>query len=168
MMTAIDTALQDLPLGLRTLAAEPMLVIKLEISAPYNVGKAPSGERRLVVVNGGTFIGPDDLRGSIAPGGNDSVTVRGDGSVLLDARIILNTDAGETILMTYSGLRTGDPATMQRLANGENVDPADYYFRIWGTCETSSSTLSWMNNVLVVGKGHRQAQTIAYSVFRVS
>ena len=58
-------------------------------------------------------------------------------------RVTLETDDGELIYMTYRGLRHGPPEVMARLAKGESVDPASYYFRTTPVFETASKKYSY-------------------------
>ena len=63
----------------------------------------PSGSRLIAAVEGGTFSG-DRLSGTVIPPGGDWVTLRDDRTIKLDVRILLVTDDGESILMTYQGI----------------------------------------------------------------
>jgi hypothetical protein len=69
--------------------------------------------------------------------------------------------------MTYRGLRHGPPDVIASLEKGEAADPAAYYFRIAPLFETASAEHAWINNVVAVGIGHRQADGPVYSVFEV-
>jgi Protein of unknown function (DUF3237) len=62
--------------------------------------------------------------------GNDWQTVRGDGAITLDVRLVLKTDDNAMIGMIYRGIRHGPPEVMARIDRGEAVDPTSYYFRI--------------------------------------
>jgi len=53
------------------------------------------------------------------------------------------------------------------MENGEVVDPTSYYFRISALFETASVNYAWLNRVIAVGIGHRQADGPIYSVFEV-
>jgi hypothetical protein len=56
---------------------------------------------------------------------------------------------------------------MERLARGEPVDPAEYYFRISPQFETGSSKYSWLNKIVAVGAGHRLPTGPTYYVYAV-
>ena len=58
------------------------------------------------VIEGGSFEG-ERLSGEVLAGGNDWQTIRSDGCVKLDVRIVLRTDDNTLIGMTYQGLRHG-------------------------------------------------------------
>ncbi len=103
-----------------------------------NLGRTPYGERRIIGILGGTVRGPK-LNGRILPGGADWQIVRSDGAADIQARYTIETDAGARILVSSDGLRHGPPAVMERLARGDSVDPALYYFRTVMRFETSDA-----------------------------
>jgi hypothetical protein len=84
-------------------------------------------------------------------------TVRSDGSVTVDVRLVLKTFDDALIGMTYRGIRHGAPDVIARLENGETVDPGDYYFRVAPLFETAATQYAWLNNVVAIGTGHRRA-----------
>jgi hypothetical protein len=145
----------------------PLLTLTLKVGSIENLGKSPFGERRLAAIAGGSFEGPK-LRGTVLEnGGSDWLLVRADGATQLDVRLVLKTDDGHLIGMTYRGIRHGDPAIMARLNRGEAVDPSTYYFRIAPFFETASDKYGWLNRIVAVGLGHRQPSGPIYRVFEV-
>ena len=50
---------------------------------------------------------------------------------------------------------------------GEVVDPTSYYFRTNPLFETAVPTYDWINRIVAVGIGHRQADGPVYRVFEV-
>ena len=159
---------EGLPAAMKTLNFRPLFVIRLKVAPSVYIGATPSGIRRVAAVEGGIFESTiDGLSGHVHAGGNDWITQPADGSVHLDARVVLETKAGDTILMSYYGMRHGSPEVLDRVARGEPVDPADYYFRTNPLFETSSPTFGWLNRVVTVGFGYRLPDGVAYSVFEV-
>jgi hypothetical protein len=144
----------------------PIMTMKLAVSGMQAVGATPNGNRRVGLVAGGTFEG-ERLRGTILPGGADWIIGRPDGVTTLDVRIVLQTDDGATIGMTYRGLRHGPAAVMEKVNKGEPVDPSLYYFRISVAFETASEKYAWMNSVIAVGTGNRPPEGPVYDVFEV-
>jgi hypothetical protein len=69
--------------------------------------------------------------------------------------------------MTYSGIRTGSPDVLARLAKGAPVDPAEYYFRISPLFSTATPKYERLNRVLAIGIGHRLPEGPVYSIFEV-
>jgi hypothetical protein len=118
------------------------------------------------VVPGGSFEG-ERLSGEVLDGGNDWQTVRTDGATTLNVRLVLKTKDEALIGMTYSAIRYGPPDVVARIEKGEVVDPTSYYFRINPLFETANANYDWLNRVVAVGSGHRQADGPIYSVFEV-
>jgi hypothetical protein len=86
---------------------------------------------------------------------------------MLDVRLVLQTHDGALIAMTHKGLRHGPREVMERLGRGEEVDPAEYYFRISPMFETTSKDHAWLNGVLAIGLGRRFADGPIYNVFEL-
>jgi len=138
----------------------------LAVSGMQAIGATPAGNRRIGLVAGGTFQG-ERLRGKVLPGGADWIVVRPDGVTTLDVRLVLETDDGAAIGMTYRGLRHGPAEVIDRLNRGEIVDPSTYYFRIAVTFETAAPKYAWLNGAAFVGTGDRTPTGPIYDVFEV-
>jgi hypothetical protein len=93
--------------------------------------------------------------------------VRSDAATLPDVRVVLETDDGHLIQVTYGGLRYGPAEVMERLNRGEHVDPSEYYFRIAPRFETGSGKYAWLNRILAVGTGKRLADGPVYDVYEI-
>lgn len=148
------------------LGTAPIFTIHAELEAMMNLGRTPYGERRVIGITGGTVRGPK-LNGRILPGGADWQIVRGDGVTDISARYIIETGAGARILVLSDGLRHGPPAVMERLARGDSVDPALYYFRTVMRFETADPSVDWINRVLALARGQREARTVRLDVYEV-
>ncbi|HBV24087.1 MAG TPA: DUF3237 domain-containing protein [Jeotgalicoccus sp.] len=140
--------------------------MELNVAKPYLPGKTPIGTRRIIQVTGGKFEG-EHFNATVLPGGDDWITVREDGTIIQDVRITLETDDKELILMSYRGIRTGDPSVLRRLDKGEEVDPEEYYFRTNPIFETASEKYHWMNNRIFVSNGIRMPEGVSYSIYTV-
>ena len=103
-------------------------------------GETPYGERRIARFAGGSFDGPK-LRGIVLPGGARVDTLRHDGVLDIEVRIVLETHDQQMIYMHWKGLRHGPKDVIDRLNRGEAVDPSAYYFRTTPYFETSSEKL---------------------------
>jgi hypothetical protein len=148
------------------LRSELLFTLVGRVSPPQELGMVPSGQRRIIPVEGGEFEGPK-LRGTVLPGGADWMLVRADGVVQPDVRLTLRTDDGQLIFMRYGGMRHGSPEVMERIARGEPVDPAEYYFRITPQFETGSLKYAWLNKIIAVGIGDRQKTGPIYYVYEI-
>jgi len=144
-----------------------LFTLTAEVPNIADLGATPLGTRRIANVTGGTFKG-ERLSGKIlsAPGG-DWILVRPDGATILDVRVTLETDDRELIYMTYRGVRHGPADVMARLARGESVDPASYYFRTTPVFETAARKYDWLNRIVSVATGRREARGPVYEVFEV-
>jgi hypothetical protein len=97
---------EGLPAALRNIAIRPLFVMRLKVRPLQIIGETPGGFRRVGVVPGGSFSGAR-LAGEVLEGGNDWQSVRRDGCTTLDVRLVLKTNDGALIEMTYRGLRHG-------------------------------------------------------------
>jgi hypothetical protein len=158
--------LENLPTTLQTVQSRPLFVMRLDVKKPYVFGEAPQGTRRISGISGGIFHG-ERLNGKILDGGNDWQIIRKDGCATLDVRLTLQTDDGEFIYMTYQGYRHGPKDVIDKIGRGESVNPADYYFRTNPVFETASLKYEWLNRVITVGIGHREASGPIYSIFEI-
>jgi len=148
------------------LRTAPLFSMTLQVSGMQPIGATPNGNRRIGLVAGGAFEGAR-LKGTVLPGGADWIIMRPDGSTTLDVRLVLETDDGATIGMTYRGMRHGPPAVMDRLNRGDPVDPAEYYFRTAVAFETAAAKYDWLNRIIAVGTGRRPPEGPVYDVFEV-
>jgi hypothetical protein len=149
-------------------ALRPLFVLTLETEGgAIHVGAVPTGYiRRVVIVTGGNFAG-DRLSGRVLGGGGDFMTMRPDGGMNLDVRLVLETQKGERIYVTYLGRRNGGPEIMARYRNLEPVGRGEDYFRASFLFETASVELSWLNDIIAIGAGYRLATGPVYEVFEV-
>jgi len=81
--------------------------------------------------------------------------------------MILRTDDGALVVMTYRGVRHASPEVNERIARGETVAPSDYYLRTAPFFETSSAAYAWLNKIVAVGVGERRPTDVVYEVFEV-
>ena len=143
-----------------------LFTLTLEVAGMQPVGVTPAGDRRVGLVAGGRFQGAR-LSGTVLPGGADWIMLRPDGATTLDVRLVLQTDDGAAIGMTYRGMRHGPPEIMDRVARGEAVPPGSYYFRTVVAFETGAPRYAWLNRIVAVGTGERPPAGPVYDVFEV-
>ncbi len=140
--------------------------LELVVEKAHLPGKTPIGNRRIIRIESGHFNG-EQVQGEVIPGGDDWITVREDGTIIQDVRILLRTDDNELIMMSYRGIRTGSRDILVRLDNGEDVDPEDYYFRTNPIFETASEKYDWLNKKVFVSTGQRLTSGVRYSVYQI-
>lgn len=160
------TDLERLPPLLQAVNCRPLFVMNLAVNAVHVPGGPEGAERRVGDIAGGTFSG-ERLSGEVLPGGTDWQIARADGALTIDARVVLRTGDGALIAMDYGGLRHGPAETMARIAKGETVNPASYYFRTVPRFSTSAPRYEWLNRIIAIGIGHRLAGGPVYSIFEL-
>jgi len=148
------------------LGAEPIFTIHAELSGILNLGRTPYGERRIIDIVGGSVRGAK-LQGRILPGGADWQIVRSDGAADISARYTIETNAGARILVKSDGLRHGPPEVLEKLARGDNIDSSLYYFRTVMRFETSDPAVDWLNRILALARGQREARSVRLEVYEV-
>ena len=136
-----------------TLPVEHLFTLKATLRPESSrIMNGPQGSRVIAIVTGGTFEGPT-MRGVIDNSGGDWVTMRPDNSIRLDVRILLHTDDGADILMTYKGI--GVPTE-----GGLALRTAPLF-------ETGDERYAWLNAVQGVGIGTPGRGTVTYEVYRL-
>ncbi len=148
------------------LAFRPLFDVHVDLAEIVTLGRTPLGERRIINILGGWFRG-ERLAGHVRPGGADWQTVGDDGAARLDARYTLETAGGAFIQVSSQGLRHGPPAVLARLAAGEVVDSAQYYFRTVLRFETGAEDLGWLNRVIAVARGTRLPRAVELTTFEL-
>jgi hypothetical protein len=156
------------PFGsMQELKSTHLFTITIELHPTIEMGDTPAGKRRVFAVSGGVFAG-DRIRGTMMPLiGSDILLVRADGSAQQDVRMLLKTDDGVLVLMTYRGVRHASDEVNARIARGERVSGSDYYLRTAPFYETASPKYSWINKIVSVGVGERRGDSVVYEVFEV-
>ena len=140
-----------------------LMSISAEVGELASMGAAPLGERRVVPITGGTFEGPL-LRGDVL-GGADWQIARRDGVIELDARYALREARGGLVQVVSQGFRHGPPEILARLAAGEDVDPASYFFRTFMRFETGAAELAFLNRTMAVATARRRARRVELQCF---
>jgi len=148
------------------LRSEFLLRLRAEFDGEQVLGDTPLGTRRILHVKRGSFLG-SRLRGEILPGGGDWVLLRRDGVAQLDIRFTLRTDDGELVYASSSGISDIAPEVRQRIAQGTDVDPSEYYFRTALRFETGAHEYLWLNRLLAIGVGKRTAAGMETEVFAI-
>jgi hypothetical protein len=125
------------------------------------------GTRRIVPITGGRVAGPR-LTAEILDNGADWQVVTNGGVTVIDTRYLLRLDDGALAYLQTRGFRHGPPEVLARIARGEQVDPALYYFRVQMTFETASTSYNWLNRSIAVGSALRLADAVIYDAYLVT
>jgi len=159
--------------SLPTPGLEHVLDVAVELGELIDHGHTRAGHRRVIPIVGGRIVGRGpfaSLLGTAAIdcGGADWQIVRPDGSIEIDARYTARAPDGSLVYLRTSGIRAGTPHVMAALGRGETVSPAEYYFRILVTFETSSVALRELEHGLFIASGARDAAEVKHRVYRVT
>jgi hypothetical protein len=144
-------------------------VYRLEatVGEPLELGDIAQGRRRIVLLTGGTFAGPE-LNGRLLPGSSaDWQTVLPDGTVLVDIRYTLQSGDGNLLYVQSRGVRHGSADVLARLAQGEDVDASEYTFRTSTQIETAAPALDWLNKGVFISVGGRRPGAVIYETYLI-
>ncbi len=147
------------------LQSEFLFTARIAVDRLHDIGQVPLGLRHIDILGEGSFEGPD-LKGEVL-GGMDQKIFRADGSMMPNVRLVLRTDDDAMIYMYYTGMRHGSAEVMGRIADGESVDPSEYYLRNTPYFETAVAKYDWLNRVVAVGVGRRMPDYAEYDVFQI-
>ena len=161
-----DSLTAILPPEMTTMRIAPLFIFQIQVKPPSIIGATPGHDRRIGEISGGSFEG-EKLRGRILSGGSDWQSLRADGTTTLNVRLVMETDDGALIGMTYLGMRHGPKEVLDRIARGDKVSPTEYYMRATPYYETASEKYGWLNRIVSVAYGHRMAGGAIYQVFEV-
>lgn len=139
-----------------------------QLADPIQFGETFEGPRRMIAILNGTFEGPD-IRGTIiSTAAADWQYTRADGVTQAEATYAIKTDDDVIIQVENYGLRFGPEAVMKRLAEGEDVDPGEYYFRTNPRFKAPAGKYDWLNKGIFIGAGARFANSIRLWFFKVT
>ena len=141
--------------------------LSVEVGAAHEVGATPAGRRRVIPILGGEARG-EGWKARIVPGGADFQLIAQPTLARLDARYLLETDAGELIFVQNSAIRVASEEVTAKLIRGEPVDPSLVYFRCVPSFETAAPALRWINERIFVGTGVRRPERVEISCFELA
>jgi hypothetical protein len=151
---------------LADIATRPLFTMRMSVET-QPLGATRGAELRVLTIKDCTIDG-ERVKGRVLPGGSDWVTVSQDGAVWLNCRMVIATDDGALIGMSYRGMRNGSPEEMLRQQHGEAVDASKFYHRVAILFDTSAEQYRWMTRILAIGKGNRQSDGSGiYEVYEV-
>ncbi len=140
--------------------------LRVDLAVPMQLGDSPRGVRRIIPIIGGTVEG-ERLSGRILNLGADWQTIMADGTAELDTRYAIETHDGALVDIRNFGYRHGPAEVIERLARGEDVDPALYYMRTHPRFETGDERYAFLNRMICVGTGAREKAQVRVAVYEV-
>lgn len=141
--------------------------LSVNVGLPQEVGLTHHGFRRLIPITGGEATA-QGWCARVLPGGADFQLIVNARMAELDARYVMETDAGDMIYVHNHAVRVASPDLMACLARGELVDPALVYFRCNPRFETASPALSWISERMFVGTGVRYPALVMMRFFELT
>ena len=141
-------------------AASSLMQIDLAVGKLIALGD----DGRCIPITGGTVSG--QYTGEVIEGGADWQKIRPDGTIEVDARYVLRLNEG-LVEVVSQGLRAAPGDILQRLTNGEKVDPSLYYFRTAIRFRSAAPELERLNRIIAVSTGERLVNAVRLSVFEV-
>jgi hypothetical protein len=158
------------PLGAQPSAPAPALEyvfsVRATLAAPVEQGEIDGKRQRFIQVTGGEVYGPR-LTGEVLDGGGDWQTIAPGGLTELYARYQVRAADGTVIGVTNSGVRTAEPAVIDRLARGEQVDPSLYYFRTTTVFDVRPGPHEWLRRHAFVARGIRTPDSVVIDFYVV-
>lgn len=138
-----------------------------KLATPLQIGATYEGQRRIIPILDGSFEGPRIKGTFVSIGAADWQHTRADGVTQAEATYAIQTHDGVIIQVQNHGLRHGPDAVMKRLVAGEDVDPAEYYFRTNPRFKAPEGKYDWLNKSIFVASGARYANAIKLWFFEV-
>ena len=140
--------------------------LAIKVGAPIVAGDIGHGIRRVIPILGGEVFG-DGIKGTIFPVGADFQVIRPSGFTELEAKYAFEMDDGAIVYIENIGIRFGPKELLDRIAEGEIVDPARIYFRSVPKFETGAEKYRWLTENLFIGVGARHPDRVEIDVHQV-
>jgi hypothetical protein len=140
--------------------------LEVELGPVLDVGPGRFGHRRIIPIIGGRVTG-ERISGRILNLGADWQSVNHEAVADLDARYAFETPDGALVEIVNKGFRYGPPEVMKRLATGAPVDPASYSMRSTARLETGHPDYLWLNRMIFVGTGARNAASVQIDLYEI-
>lgn len=152
-------------LALQPPRVEPFCTLEVELAPIMDLGLGRFGQRRIIPIVGGRVTGK--VSGTILDLGADWQTVMHDGVAELDARYAFRTDDGALVEVVNRGYRHGPPEVMAQLASGAPTPPESYSMRSTARLESGHPDYRWLNRMVFVGTGARDASSVQIDLYSV-
>ena len=104
----------------------PLMRFNVDVAAPIDVGMAPTGQRMVANITGGSFDG-ERLAGRIHASGADWIRVDQAGMGHVDVRIVLETADGAEVYVAYSGFLEMNARFGEAVASRGQTQIGDLY-----------------------------------------
>jgi hypothetical protein len=146
---------------------EYAFTVRATLAPPVELGEVDGKRQRYIEVTGGEVSGPR-LTGTVLGGGGDWQTIGTTGLTEVYARYQLRAADGTVIGVINPGVRTATPEVIERLARGEDVDPALYYFRTTPSFTVRAGPHEWLRRHAFVARGIRRPDHVEIDFYVVN
>jgi len=140
--------------------------LAIKVGVPIVAGDLGHGVRRIIPILGGELRG-EGMYGTIFPCGADFQTIRPNGFTELEAKYVFQMQDGAIVYIENIGIRFGPRELLDRIAQGEIVDPGLIYFRSVPKFETGAAPYRWLMENLFIGVGARYPDRVELEVHQV-
>lgn len=168
--TAAAAVLIGAPMAMAQSAPAPTLTYafsaRVEVAPPVEQGEIDGGRKRFIPITGGKVTGPR-MTGEVMAGGGDWQTIFPSGVTRLEAHYFLKAADGTVIGVQNVGVRVASSDVTERLARGEKVDPAAYYFRATPVFDPPPGAHAWLRTKTFVGRGIRMPDHVVIDFYVV-
>ncbi|MFP8875614.1 MAG: DUF3237 domain-containing protein [Myxococcota bacterium] len=145
----------------------PLMHLKARVDAPVEIGKVPTGLRRIYNVVGGEFEG-ERLRGKVLQSGGEWFLQGDEGWGQPDVRLLLETDDGAHIYVQYTGVLDFDETAIAALTEGRSTNFGDNLFLTQVRFESSDPGYAWLSKTIGVGEGRLHPDCVEYAIYEVA
>lgn len=146
---------------------EEVFSIEIEVATPILIGQDDIvGRRQLIPIISGELKGKD-ISGTVLPGGIDSQIIRPNGICELSARYGIKLADGETIYIENNGIRTVPEEYVEKVKNGEFIDPSLYYFKTTPKFEVYNTKYKWLTTSLFICSAKRLPTKVLLTFYKV-
>ena len=123
--------------------SEFLMSIDIKFDPPSVVDKG----MRIFNISDGVVSGPG-IKGTIHSPSADWVQILPSGVIRLDVRLLVKTDDGEIIYISYNGALKHSEKSLEKLKKGEEINSDDdWYFVSAPTFRTSSKKYDYLNSI---------------------
>lgn len=145
----------------------PIFTVHIALGSPINIGPVPGGYRRVIPILGGRVEG-EGFTGRVLESGADWQLIKPQGHIDLDARYVLEIEAGEYVYISNIGRRFLTPEACADLVAGRPVDQSKAVSKGLTTMESGSPRLAWLNSQKFRPKGKRGPDGIELGFYRLA
>lgn len=130
----------------------PKLEFLMSLDMKFDPSVVIDKGMRITQITSGTVDGPN-IKGTVQPPSADWVQILPSGAVRLDVRLLVKTDEGEAIYLSYNGVFKYSGESLEKQRRGEEIGPDDgWYAYAAPTFRTSSKKYDYLNGVQAVNR----------------